>query len=757
MITSGELSSLRRLVMSLYTLPFSNEFRQPIQILHPELLESYMFAIPKPIDLGTILLKLQNEEYHSVMECREDIKLVFSNAICFNSELSNLVAMANHLTWFSRNLWHEIMSTPFDDKEEETFTETINTERVLRYQTCRLENLSSHDIISFREFLGSIHCENSFMKSLIDDISATCFDDSLSATHTIHSLTSSIISSLFSKAMKENNTQITELSYDLPLFIACEISHDAEYCANSDAIRWYTQKNGYLHSTLTSIDNYLHEFTAHISERRMRGYDLSAVWARPSDVVWVQPNKSPWWPAILIAGSNVPPQLSNSNFSRVPNSILDALAKLRPKTVEIDPVTKNRLFIGTNVCLVEYFGTHDFGWAKPELCIPFSPSGKLIIPPNKKGLVSSEKVTSDMNAMNEAVHMSELLQGTIIDPPYDPPFDFLDTLEEQIIEFSLKFNSSKIANNKSNEMDKSTVTNDTTASKSSSKGKLNSNPKVKAKEGTTATTAKERGVDKTDNYSINVNVNSDTMGSKYKKKTAILKTKHLATWLQQCSPIVPSTANRGRPYPGTSLNATLECFRNSANRSLNDDRNNFSGKKSGKDDKPMKTEGVDLKENIFASDNILKSDSKVPNEGISNKIAGVDGRKRYRPFTGNLVNLYCTSEVTPVNGVSAGGVLHSRKVNFQSPIFFKENKSIEKRKLLLQEEISKLDASISQIVSITGINPQEENRPASRIIANKRDPNSVNEQKSATKSTSQNVEKSKKAAASMSMLNKLNR
>ena len=77
----------------------------------------YFLIISKPMDLGTIKRKLQNNEYASVQEWIDDVELIWQNSMIYNNEGSILHVMALELQgWFQ----NKIKSMP-RSKDEEWF------------------------------------------------------------------------------------------------------------------------------------------------------------------------------------------------------------------------------------------------------------------------------------------------------------------------------------------------------------------------------------------------------------------------------------------------------------------------------------------------------------------------------------------------------------------------------------------------------------------------------------------------------------
>lgn len=155
-LTEEQTSGLTRLVTRLYCLPYSEEFRQPVQIKYPDLFEQYRSTILVPSDLGTILLKLKKRKYKSLNECNRELKLCFKNAIEFNADLSNLVSISNHLLAFTEHMWHEIIQTPFRSAKkgsgahyqggDELFINQVAKDRREHFEETQHMSLQFHEI-----------------------------------------------------------------------------------------------------------------------------------------------------------------------------------------------------------------------------------------------------------------------------------------------------------------------------------------------------------------------------------------------------------------------------------------------------------------------------------------------------------------------------------------------------------------------------------------------------------------------------------
>jgi hypothetical protein len=68
-------------------------------------------------------------------------------------------------------------------------------------------------------------------------------------------------------------------------------------------------------------------------------------------------------------------------------------------------------YVGTDeLCLIEYFGTHDFGWCKTDVMEPYVVGEKFKLSEEKKEAGYSDKVTSDSYAIEEANNSFEYLE-----------------------------------------------------------------------------------------------------------------------------------------------------------------------------------------------------------------------------------------------------------------------------------------------------------------------------------------------------------
>ena len=84
----------------------------------------------------------------------------------------------------------------------------------------------------------------------------------------------------------------------------------------------------------------------------------------------------------------LPMEVGTVNVSRIPSSICKQLLKLKAKfqtTETKQQVNPSSLVIPEGYYLVEFFGTHDFGWLKQEATMPMTSDGLLSDPTGKLG------------------------------------------------------------------------------------------------------------------------------------------------------------------------------------------------------------------------------------------------------------------------------------------------------------------------------------------------------------------------------------
>eukprot|EP01084_Bolivina_argentea_P028290 52599_1 len=93
---SDPLQNLRSNVEKLYHQKSAVWFREPVDWKALNILD-YPEKVKNPMDLGTVMKKLNYSEYNSVEEGASDIRLVFENCLSYNSPTSSVYSAAESL------------------------------------------------------------------------------------------------------------------------------------------------------------------------------------------------------------------------------------------------------------------------------------------------------------------------------------------------------------------------------------------------------------------------------------------------------------------------------------------------------------------------------------------------------------------------------------------------------------------------------------------------------------------------------------
>lgn len=168
---------------------------------------------------------------------------------------------------------------------------------------------------------------------------------------------------------------------------------------------------------LFSLDAALGELLVRIDERVLRGTSSSSVWQRPLMLGWATAGGI-WFPCMVLACPNANTTsecrltpgsfygraqaqcLADMNVSRMPESIVKQLLKLKSKSCGLaakkaaaassagagagavghhEPLSEEEqdrlLVVPEGFLLVEFYGTHDFGWVKADSVLPFCVDG----------------------------------------------------------------------------------------------------------------------------------------------------------------------------------------------------------------------------------------------------------------------------------------------------------------------------------------------------------------------------------------------
>ncbi|OHT07692.1 Bromodomain containing protein [Tritrichomonas foetus] len=114
MISEFKRKRLLRIINDLLRLNISKMFAQPVDPERDQC-PDYLQVIKKPMDLGTIRDKVENNEYESAQDFKSDVELVFSNAITYNGRQSVIALMVKHLQMKFREMSEFLTDSDRDD------------------------------------------------------------------------------------------------------------------------------------------------------------------------------------------------------------------------------------------------------------------------------------------------------------------------------------------------------------------------------------------------------------------------------------------------------------------------------------------------------------------------------------------------------------------------------------------------------------------------------------------------------------------
>lgn len=95
-LTKVQAAYILKVTKKINSNSLSRYFQQPVD---PERdgAEDYFEKIQRPMDLGTVLQNLHENKYPNVEKWREDMKLIWDNAMTYNARTSPLYAIAEDL------------------------------------------------------------------------------------------------------------------------------------------------------------------------------------------------------------------------------------------------------------------------------------------------------------------------------------------------------------------------------------------------------------------------------------------------------------------------------------------------------------------------------------------------------------------------------------------------------------------------------------------------------------------------------------
>jgi hypothetical protein len=113
-MSSVQLAFCTDLTKKFLAYPVARFFRDPVNPTR-DCAPDYHEKIKRPMDLGTVLQNLQEEKYSSVEKWRDDMNLVWKNAMAYNGQGSPLFAIAKDLSETFRVKSEVVPSTATED------------------------------------------------------------------------------------------------------------------------------------------------------------------------------------------------------------------------------------------------------------------------------------------------------------------------------------------------------------------------------------------------------------------------------------------------------------------------------------------------------------------------------------------------------------------------------------------------------------------------------------------------------------------
>lgn len=140
---SAELvESAKWIIEKLERQPESIDFLNPVDYVGLNLMD-YPEVITQPMDLGTVMVKLDEGLYLDITEFMADLKLIWENCKTYNAADSLIVSRAKKLERIAQKWYMQYLNDSSEDTESElpvTFEELVDLAEAIRrcdHDTCR--------------------------------------------------------------------------------------------------------------------------------------------------------------------------------------------------------------------------------------------------------------------------------------------------------------------------------------------------------------------------------------------------------------------------------------------------------------------------------------------------------------------------------------------------------------------------------------------------------------------------------------------
>ncbi|GMH48003.1 hypothetical protein TrVE_jg9882 [Triparma verrucosa] len=363
-ITPALLSGMEAMMKILCENHLSESFAEDLLHAEGDVADTYRQDIVFPVNLQEICRNIHDKKYKKTTELKIQVYRVFANSLKLQNSLGSppsFRAISNHLRAYFNTLYMEFVmpsETPA----------LVKQSRPAAYE----KNLATQLHFTRRDISRKIRL-TTIAETNMSQIAAQDLAKRI-------------------KAMAANGAKVDDLDTPLPPFLSTEKQSlealatqienitklpDQEKPKIKTIVQWIDSVKAQHRSLTDRLSRALGMLSATVYEFVTRGIDnCSCIWAIPMKSIWARQNmKEPYLPATIIgeirpgaaALDPIKAELCRINEARFPQDIIETLRK-REATCKKLAVEKNECFY-----LVEFLGTHEFGWVRAKDTItPFS-------------------------------------------------------------------------------------------------------------------------------------------------------------------------------------------------------------------------------------------------------------------------------------------------------------------------------------------------------------------------------------------------
>jgi hypothetical protein len=127
----SDLSEMLKIVCSFIARPESEPFRRPVPWKEMGLVD-YPVIVKRPMDLGTVKLKLENEAYLTLEEAAADVRLVWTNCMSYNQDGSEFYFLADTFARKFEEVYSQMRQSDVASSDLERIPSMVRTDSVDR-------------------------------------------------------------------------------------------------------------------------------------------------------------------------------------------------------------------------------------------------------------------------------------------------------------------------------------------------------------------------------------------------------------------------------------------------------------------------------------------------------------------------------------------------------------------------------------------------------------------------------------------------